>query len=89
MTALLLAALLALNVSSALIFWADKRAAGGGRRRVPERVLLLLAALGAAPALVWATHRFRHKTRKEPFRTLLLVILAIQISTVAVLLVLL
>jgi uncharacterized membrane protein YsdA (DUF1294 family) len=81
--ALLLGWLLAVNIVAIGVFRADKRAAGAGRRRVPERVLLILAAAGAAPGLVWATYRFRHKTRKEPFRTLLRLILAAELAGVA------
>ncbi|GAB5376586.1 MAG: hypothetical protein AcusKO_30480 [Acuticoccus sp.] len=74
------AALLAVNIGGAALFVADKRRARrNGARRVPERVLLGLALAGAAPVMVWLTYRVRHKTRKEPFRTLLRVILGLQI----------
>ncbi|MEM8662987.1 MAG: DUF1294 domain-containing protein [Pseudomonadota bacterium] len=61
------------------LFVLDKRAAIAGRRRVPERVLLLCAAAGAAPIMLWLAGKIRHKTQKEPFRTLLRAILAAQV----------
>ncbi|WMS42210.1 DUF1294 domain-containing protein [Acuticoccus sp. MNP-M23] len=76
--------LLAVNLAGGLVFVADKRAAVADRRRVPERMLLTLAALGASPAMIFLTSRIRHKTRKEPFRTLLRAILGVQIVAIAV-----
>lgn len=76
--------LLAVNLAGGLVFIADKRAAAADRRRVPERVLLTLAALGASPAMIFLTGKIRHKTRKEPFRTLLRAILALQLIAIAV-----
>ncbi len=55
----------------ALMYW-DKRSAVRGERRVPERTLLLWAYLGGGVGAVMAQKRFRHKTVKEPFRTLLI-----------------
>jgi uncharacterized membrane protein YsdA (DUF1294 family) len=56
----------------------DKRCATVGDRRIPERTLLGLAAIGGSLGAVAAQQLFRHKTRKEPFRTLLWLILAAQ-----------
>jgi uncharacterized membrane protein YsdA (DUF1294 family) len=52
-------------------FAVDKRAAIRGDRRTPEATLLMLAAAGGAAGGVAAQQLFRHKTRKEPFRSLL------------------
>ena len=62
---------LVINVLTFAAFWADKRAAIGGQWRTPERRLLLLTALGGWIGALAGQHLLRHKTRKEPFRTLL------------------
>lgn len=63
--------LLAVNIAALAAFWIDKRRAESGERRIPERVLLGLALAGGVLGAVGAQQAFRHKTRKEPFRTLL------------------
>ena len=63
-----------------LAFSADKRAAMEGQRRTPEATLLLLVAMGGAPGGVAAQQILRHKTRKEPFRSLLWSIAAAQLA---------
>lgn len=78
--ALVAAAFVVVNFVGALLFVADKRRAIRGERRVRERLLLGLAAAGASAVMVWLTYRIRHKTRKEPFRSLLRVILALQVA---------
>ena len=71
-------ALLALNLFTMLRFWQDKRRAMAGDRRVAEADLLGLALIGGSPGALLARRLFRHKTRKQPFSTWLLVIVAIQ-----------
>lgn len=66
-----LAFLIALNATAFGAFWYDKRQAQSGGWRVPEKTLLLLALLGGWPLAKLAQQRFRHKTRKQPFATLL------------------
>jgi uncharacterized membrane protein YsdA (DUF1294 family) len=64
-------------------FWAlasDKRRAMAGLRRTPERDLLGLALLGGSAGAIAAQQMFRHKTRKEPFRTLLWSTAAVQVA---------
>ncbi|UTP38938.1 DUF1294 domain-containing protein [Phenylobacterium sp. LH3H17] len=56
----------------------DKARAERGDRRIPERTLLTLAAIGGSLGALAAQQAFRHKTRKQPFGGILLVILAAQ-----------
>jgi len=80
--------LLAVNLWTFAAFGHDKRQAIAGGRRTPEASLLLLALIGGSPGASAGRRRFRHKTRKEPFSTILQVIAAIQIGVLAGLLVL-
>ncbi|HEX2794628.1 MAG TPA: DUF1294 domain-containing protein [Croceicoccus sp.] len=80
--------LLAVNLWTFAAFGHDKRQAIAGGRRTPEASLLLLALIGGSPGAFAGRRRFRHKTRKEPFSSILQVIAAIQIGVLAGLLVL-
>lgn len=77
MTAVI-AALLAINLFTILRFWQDKQRAIAGDRRISEGDLLGLALIGGTPGAFLARHVFRHKTRKQPFSTWLLLIATIQ-----------
>jgi uncharacterized membrane protein YsdA (DUF1294 family) len=70
--------LLTLNALTMLRFWQDKQRAIAGVRRIPEADLLGLALIGGSPGALLARRWFRHKTRKEPFSTQLLLIVALQ-----------
>jgi uncharacterized membrane protein YsdA (DUF1294 family) len=74
-----------INLSAFGAFWFDKRAAEGGRYRVPERSLLMLAVVGGTSGAIAAQQLFRHKTRKEPFRSILWLIAAVQVLLLALL----
>lgn len=78
-----LAWLLLINLVTLLRFREDKRRAAAGAWRVPETSLLGLAALGGTPGALLACRLFRHKTRKQPFATLLLLTGAVQTGLVA------
>ena len=71
------------NAVTFAVFAADKHRAMTGARRVPERTLLQLAALGGAGGAMAAQSLLRHKTRKEPFRTRLGLIVLAQAAIVA------
>lgn len=72
--------LTAINAWTVLRFWQDKARAVAGHRRIPEADLLGLAILGGSPGAFAARQLFRHKTRKEPFSTRLMVIAAAQLG---------
>jgi len=73
-------ALVVLNAWTMLRFWQDKRRAIAGDRRIPEANLLGLALIGGSPGALLARRWFRHKTRKEPFSTQLLLIVVTQMG---------
>lgn len=83
MFGLLVTYLVAVNAATFAAFGLDKRAAARRAWRIPERSLLTLAAFGGSPAAVAAQQILRHKTRKEPFRTWLWAIVAVQIAALA------
>jgi uncharacterized membrane protein YsdA (DUF1294 family) len=75
-------ALIAVNLWTVLRFRQDKRRAIFGAPRIPERELLGLALIGGTPGALLARHWFRHKTRKQPFSTLLILIAVIQAGAI-------
>jgi len=76
----ILVALVAVNLLTMWQFADDKARAVAGARRVPEADLLFLAAIGGTPAAFIARHVWRHKTRKQPFSTLLWLIATVQVG---------
>ena len=72
--------LIGLNAWSILRFWQDKSRARNRERRIPEADLLTLAIMGGSPGALLARRLFRHKTQKEPFSTMLLVIVTLQLG---------
>jgi len=64
-----LAYYLAAAVLTAAVYGFDKLAAVRGWWRVREQSLHLLALLGGWPGAYLGQWLFRHKTRKQPFRT--------------------
>ncbi|GGO55592.1 Uncharacterized membrane protein YsdA, DUF1294 family [Roseovarius pacificus] len=83
---ILLGWLALVNLLAFLALAKDKHASKKRRRRVPERRLLWLAALGGMPGVFVAIHLFSHKTRKQPFRRWLFLILGVQIVGLGLLL---
>ncbi|HEX6860538.1 MAG TPA: DUF1294 domain-containing protein [Caulobacteraceae bacterium] len=74
--------LVAVNALTFIAFAQDKRAAVEGEWRVRESTLLGLAAIGGGLGAVVAQITLRHKTRKEPFRTMLYVVIALNLLLV-------
>lgn len=63
----------------------DKFCAQRGYRRIPERTLLMLAAIGGTPGAIAGQRLLRHKTRKQPFGFHLALIAGAQIAAIAAL----
>jgi uncharacterized membrane protein YsdA (DUF1294 family) len=59
-----------LSVTAFVMYGVDKRAAERGRWRTPEATLHIVSVLGGWPGALLAQRVFRHKTRKQPFRTI-------------------
>jgi len=72
--------LIAINISTFILYVYDKSVAGGARLRVPEKVLHLLALLGGTPAAFASQQFLRHKTLKKSFRALFIGIVVLQIG---------
>jgi uncharacterized membrane protein YsdA (DUF1294 family) len=74
---------LTINAITYFLFGFDKRAAERGNSRIPEKTLLMAAALGGSVGAVLAQRRFRHKTQKQPFKALLYGIIAVQFALIS------
>lgn len=73
MTEYILYWLIAANLIAFVLMVLDKRKAEAGDRRIPESTLLLWAFIGGAFGTVAAARLVRHKTRKQPFATWMLI----------------
>ncbi len=73
MTEYILYWLVAANLIAFVLMVLDKRKAEAGDRRIPESTLLLWAFVGGAFGTVAAARLVRHKTRKQPFATWMLI----------------
>ncbi|TDK41289.1 DUF1294 domain-containing protein [Antarcticimicrobium luteum] len=78
-------ALTVLNLFTLFLFDWDKSQAARQGWRISERSFLFLAFCGGWPALKLGQWLFRHKTRKQPFKTLLTLMIGLNLLTVAVL----
>lgn len=74
--------LTATNLLAFLTYGYDKHQARVGGQRVPEATLLWLAVVGGIGAWT-ACKLFRHKTRKQPFRSWLIAAVALHLAIMA------
>ena len=75
--------LIAANLIAFTLMILDKQFAESGRRRISESTLLFWAFLGGAFGTVAAARLVRHKTRKQPFATWMLIWFWVDIVLVA------
>ncbi|MDP9839709.1 uncharacterized membrane protein YsdA (DUF1294 family) [Neorhizobium huautlense] len=71
------------NVVVFCVYWWDKEAARQGQWRISENTLLSLALFGGSFGAVTAQQILRHKTRKEPFRSTLMLIVVLHVVAAA------
>jgi len=71
-------------VTFAMFAW-DKYSAINGQWRIPEKTLLMLALVGGTPGAIIAQQRLRHRTRKQPFRSQLILIAGLHVVLVVAL----
>lgn len=71
--------LIILNMTAFVLFYYDKHAAQDQLWRISEGTLLLVALIGGSVGAILGQQLMRHKTRKEPFRTMLFSIPVLQI----------
>ena len=69
--------LLIMNFLTWVIYGLDKGRAKSGKWRIPERTLLILAAIGGSVGALIGMLMFRHKTKKAKFVILVPVLLVI------------
>ncbi len=78
-----LAALVAVNVVTFVVYASDKDAARSGGWRTSEQRLHLLAVLGGWPAAWWAQQWLRHKSSKASFRAVYWLTVAVHCAGLA------
>ena len=72
--------LLLINAAAFMLMLVDKRKAIKNRWRIPERTLILSAALGGSIGALLGMYTFRHKTKHLKFTLGIPAILIAQIS---------
>ena len=72
--------LLLINAAAFILMLVDKRKARKNRWRIPERTLILSAALGGSIGALLGMYTFRHKTKHLKFTLGIPAILITQIS---------
>ena len=81
--ALLVPALVMINVATALIYAHDKNAARNKQRRTPETTLHLLAVAGGWPTAWFVQQLLRHKWQKQAFQDTYAVTVMLHVAMLA------
>lgn len=84
---LIFAYLTVINMVAFLSFYIDKKLAQSNERRIAESTLLGLAFFGGSLGSIIAQQKFRHKTRKQPFKSQLYTIAALHLVLIIVLII--
>jgi len=74
---------LILSVVSFLLYGWDKRQAKLDRWRAPEKNFHLLSVLGGWPGAIAGQQFFRHKTQKQPFRSMFWLTVILNVALVS------
>lgn len=72
-----------MSLLTLLCYGWDKSSAMKGLSRMAENTLHVLALCGGWPGALFAQHLFKHKTRKQPFRTVFWVTVLINLGVLA------
>ena len=76
-----------INLSAFVSFYVDKKLAQANERRISESTLLGLALFGGSLGAIAAQQKFRHKTRKQPFKGQLYTIAALHLVLIVILII--
>ena len=72
---------LVIGVMTFFVYAKDKRAAINGNWRVPEKTLHIFSVAGGWLGALIAQDKLRHKTQKQPFRSIYWVTVAVNVAT--------
>ena len=75
---LLLVYIVIINIAAFFMFGIDKRRARKNKWRVPEKTLLIMAAIGGSVGALLGMTTFHHKTKKWKFKLLIPLFLILQ-----------
>ncbi|MBD1569849.1 cold shock and DUF1294 domain-containing protein [Aliivibrio sp. S10_S31] len=80
---MLLVLYLGMSLLTYAMYAVDKNAAEKGNWRTPENTLHVLSLLGGWPGALFAQNQFRHKSKKQPFKTILWITIFMNIGAFA------
>ncbi|MEZ9625472.1 DUF1294 domain-containing protein [Aliivibrio fischeri] len=74
---------LGMSLLTYAMYAVDKNAAKKGNWRISENTLHVLSLLGGWPGALFAQNQFRHKSKKQPFKTILWITIFMNIGAFA------